>query len=209
MKTNSIIIAVVAAALSATVVLAADVDHQRSSARNAEAKFQYVDTSICSDGIVTNVTVLGILGSFASNGKAVDISVVGLSLEAHDECSGRTVLFATGQTNGNFDLRIDPNLKTATLHVRLLVHDFLNNTSGYFDIDMAWTGIGPTQKDAIHDKKHSPGLIENEHVVMAVRDAAVAGSVISLATGQDFTPGAPVSARLQTMRGGGNDVPIH
>jgi hypothetical protein len=213
MKTNPAIIPFLAAALvlAAMPISAADVMHERGSIISAEAKFQYVDTSDCSEGIVTNVTVLGFFGFLAFNGKAraIDTSAVGVSLVADDKCSGATVMFATGQTNENFDLRIDPNLNTATLHVRLLIHDYFTETSSYYDIDMVWTGIGKTQKQAIHDNEHSPDLMENEHVLIDLRDAVASGSVVSVSTGQNFTPGAPVSATLEKMQGGGNDVPIH
>ena len=152
-----------------------------------------------------NVTVLGLLGSLGT-GKGTDVSAVSLSLVAEDECSGSTVVFSTGQTNANYDLRIDPNLNTATLHVRLLVHDYLAEDSSYFDIDMVWTGAGRTQKEVINDKEHTAEVLENSHVIVDTRDAAASGSVVSLSSGQNFTPGAPVSATFQTMQGGLNQV---
>jgi len=209
MKTNVLIILLLALALPATPIFAAGVMHQRSAVQAVQARFQDADTSVCSEGLVTNVVVIGELGWIAGNGKKIDVSAVSLGLFARDECTGTELMFATGQTNANYDLRIDPNLNTATLHVRLLVHDDFTETDSYYDIDMVWTGIGQTQKEAIHDKEHSPDLIENEHAVIDTRAALVSGTVISLSTGQNFTPGASVDASLMKIQGGGNDVPIH
>ena len=70
MKTNGSITLLIAGALAATPIFAADVLHQRAAFRDVTAAFQYVDTSVCSGGIVTNVLVIGGLGWFSANGKA-------------------------------------------------------------------------------------------------------------------------------------------
>jgi hypothetical protein len=69
MKTNFLIISLLALALLARPIFAADVMHQRSAVQAVQAKFQYADTSVCSEGLVTNVVVIGELAWIAGNTK--------------------------------------------------------------------------------------------------------------------------------------------
>src|SRR6185436_11016728 len=112
--------------------------HQRARGRSAHAVFENVDTSVCGEGIVTRVTVLGDSGGLAAQGPIVEVPVLAVSIEVHDRCSDRMLVFATGQSSTNFELRIDPNLNTASVRGRILIQEFITNTSDYFDVAVDW-----------------------------------------------------------------------
>jgi len=132
---NLSILAVLAFALSVPVAHAGSVQHFSLRDKNVSAEFLAVDTNACSQGIQTRVSIQAAFDVQRDNG-TTSFPLISVTINIWDNCHNARLLFAQG-TSDQFDLKIDPSLKKATLKATAVpLTNFTTGTTDYCDVDL-------------------------------------------------------------------------
>src|SRR6266446_1052706 len=164
------------------------------SDQSAVAEFAGTDTSTCVSGVVTHVSLQAGFSVISSPGSTTSSPLANVTIAIYDNCRNLQLVFAQGFTT-NFDLRVDPTLKTAHLHARILVGDAVSNSSGYADVDVVWSGASMADRTTLNSVYQAPGLTITTHANGGIREAIASATVIY--GGTDYTPEASVSAFIE------------
>jgi hypothetical protein len=178
---------------SAWTARAAEVTHFSLRDKSASAVFFSTDTSSCSQGIESFVTVQG--GLFVSkNGGTTETPLMSVQISVWDNCQNARVQFATGDTS-QFELEIDPNLKKAKLKGTVVLQNHTTGADIIADVDLAWTSTDRADRGAFNDVVTEHGLTISSHSTGAIREALASGTIKVDTT--DYTPEPSIVGYIQ------------
>jgi len=192
------LVLVVALLVTPTAALAAsDVTHFSFNGQSAIAAFEHVDASGC---IVTRVGVIAVGGAIKTDGEPPVASETSILIDVNDQCTGETLVAASGSralAGGDF---IQRKLDTATLETSIDVSDKTSGSTFAVHLSLRWAGTGSVSRTKEHTEIIEPGFVFISRSDASSRDASASGTVSAETT--NFTPDAAVSGSLADVRSG-------
>jgi hypothetical protein len=192
------------------LVLASFSDHSTASALEmfkfrglgANATFSTVDG--CVQTNVDVFTAEAFIQVFPGN---VDpFSSVNIFIFQYDLCEDIQLLAAEGVADlAEPDLQISKKLNLATLNTTVNVLDSLTGNTFDVDVNLTWTGIGPTTRERLNFHFRDQTCITHTRFKATVRAAEVMGSVSDGTT--NLTPELSLGANLTSSNG--SEMAIH
>lgn len=171
---------------------AAQVNVFRFSGSSVIASFHSLDASGC---IITDTFVFASAGTiYNPPGGPNPSQVTGVSVSQFDQCAGVLTRAAVGSTS-DVNFQIAKDLSSAALSGTVPLDDVVTGTTILVTVNLTWTGSGNTVHQVFHGHLQLPGFVENDLFNGDMQDGQASG-VISGA-GENFAPGASVSAQLQ------------
>lgn len=195
MVRRSAVAFVMLALFSSATARAAEVKHFKIREEAALAIFQGTDPTGC---IQTDVFVAASLGAAREDGTTSPPQrLAAVVVTRFDTCRGLQLMAATGDAQ-TVDLRVDPNLQTATLRTVVPVYDF--ETDRFFDVsvDLTWEAIGQQIVDATTNTIQDPPFTIRTQFQGRIRPARVVGVVSEGIT--NFTTNPSTEGQIQVTK---------
>ncbi|HXU81450.1 MAG TPA: hypothetical protein VN914_08630 [Polyangia bacterium] len=150
--------------------------------------------------ILTFVSVVATQNDLSGTAGTAEDAFVALAISRADLDTGNVLLDGVAYLGvglpGTFQINVDHNLGTATLHVQDAVFQD-DSTFTFFNInlDLTWTATGDAYTSKSQDRIKEPGLKINSHFKGTFRDGVARGSIFGKNT--QWTPVDSSSAQLQ------------
>ena len=153
--------------------------------QSVSAVFFSVDNTGCFE------TLVGIDGGFfvsTDNGTTTATPLVSALFSIWDNCTNSRILFAEG-TGSQFNLKIDANLKTASLKATgIPLWDETHSGTIYADVDLVWSPTGKNTVSVYNDAYTEGGVTVSSHATGTIRPASATGSVMLQGQTTNFSP---------------------
>ena len=195
----TLIIVVVVLGLSLAVTPAAaktETLHFKSQGRFADASFGTFDETGC---IETFVHVTAQDGRVQRDGEPDVQSIATVHIEQVNHCTSEFLVLAFGlAVLAPDEFIIDHQLNQAVLATTIFVDEFVTGMTVPVDVNVTWTGVGPTSTFKVHSHIKEPGFQFNRHAMGAFRNAQATGTVSGL--GINFTPEPAFDAEMGDVK---------
>lgn len=169
------------------------VSHFSLRNQSAVADFISTDTSTCALGVETLVSVAG-SSEAVKDGSTTVTPFASVIVSVFDFCRNTAVLFASGDTTIQ-SLRINPNLKLASLQATVPLFNYTTGGTITAGVDLVWNGANKADRSSSNTVDRSGGTTLVSFSSGAIREAEAAGSVVI--DGIDYTPKASIDAFIE------------